>query len=258
MHKHYAKTANGVAEIAGIGTILLWCLDSTGDELVVKLTQVLYMPSTTACLISMSELLLHDYKVTGDKSGISLTGKSNHLWFRPDPEDECGVIFGIRSIPTIRSNFIASMSKVDYDIMHQRFGHPSKDVLRRVQKHTLHFPEIHFPSEDCVCPGCALGKMPNQAFPENERCASKPFELVHSDLKSFLVPLYRKYKYVITFYNDFTSHTWTMPLRSKAAAITAAKDFLEMVRVQHNVQVVGWMSDAGEEYKSELFDRALC
>ena len=79
MHKHYAKTANGVAEIAGVGTILLWCLDSTGDELIVKLTQVLYMPGATACLISMGELLLHDYTVTGDKSGISLTGKSNHL-----------------------------------------------------------------------------------------------------------------------------------------------------------------------------------
>ena len=149
------------------------------------------------------------------------------------------------------------MSKVNYDIMHQRFGHSSKDVLRRAQKHILRFPEIHFPSEDCVCPGCALGKMPNRAFPENERRASKPFELVHSDLKLFPVPSYQKYKYVITFYDDFTSHAWTMPLHSKAAAITAAKDFLEMVRVQHNAQVVDWMSDAGGEYKSELFDRAL-
>ena len=48
-----------------------------------------------------------------------------------------------------------------------------------------------------------------------------------------------------------------MPLRSKAAVIMAAKDFLEMVRIQHNAQVVGWMSDASREYKSELFDRAL-
>ena len=40
-HKHYTKTANGVAEIAGIGTVLLRCLDhNTGDEKVVKLTQV--------------------------------------------------------------------------------------------------------------------------------------------------------------------------------------------------------------------------
>ncbi|KIM57508.1 hypothetical protein SCLCIDRAFT_66004, partial [Scleroderma citrinum Foug A] len=57
-HKHYAKTANGVAEIAGIGMVLLWCLDhNTGDEKVVKLTQVLHMPGTSACLISMGEML---------------------------------------------------------------------------------------------------------------------------------------------------------------------------------------------------------
>ena len=48
-----------------------------------------------------------------------------------------------------------------------------------------------------------------------------------------------------------------MPLRSKAAAITAAKDFFELVRVQYNTQVKGWMSDAGGEYKSNAFDRAL-
>ena len=48
-----------------------------------------------------------------------------------------------------------------------------------------------------------------------------------------------------------------MPLHSKAAAITAAKDFLELVRIQYNAQVKGWMSDAGGEYKSDAFDRAL-
>ena len=37
----------------------------------------------------------------------------------------------------------------------------------------------------------------------------------------------------------------------------AAKDFLELVRVQYNAQVKGWMSDASGEYKSDAFDRAL-
>jgi len=255
---HYAKTANGVALIAGIGTVLLRCLGHNSvDEKVIILTQVLHMPGATARLISMGEMLQHNYRVTGDKRGISLTHKAEHLWFGPDPEDDCNVIFGIRSILIIRSNYIASMSKVNYNIMHRRFGHPSKEVLQHAQKHTQHFLEIHFPTEDCVCPGCALGKMPNRAFPENKRRASKPFELVHSDLKSFPVTSYRKFKYVITFYDDFTSHAWTMPLRSKAAAIMAAKDFLEMVHIQHNAHVVGWMSDAGGEYKSDLFDRAL-
>ena len=49
-HKHYTKMVNGVAEIAGIGTVLLQCLDlNTGDEKVVKLTQVLHMPGASAC-----------------------------------------------------------------------------------------------------------------------------------------------------------------------------------------------------------------
>ena len=127
---HYAKTANGVALIAGIGTVLLRCLDhNSGDEKVITLTQVLHMPGTTARLISMGEMLQRNYKVTGDKRGISLIHKAEHLWFGPDPEDDCNVIFGIRSIPIIRSNYIASVSKVDYDIMHRRFGHPSKEVL---------------------------------------------------------------------------------------------------------------------------------
>jgi len=159
---HYAKTANGVALIGGIGTVLLWCLDhNSGDEKVITLTQVFHMPGATAHLISMGEMLQRNYRVTGDKRGISLIGKADCLWFGPDPEDDCNIIFGIRSIPIIRSNYIASMSKVDYDIMHRRFGHPSKEVLQCVQKHMQHFPEIHFPTEDYVCPGCALGKVPN-------------------------------------------------------------------------------------------------
>ena len=78
-HKHYAKTANGVAEIAGIGTVLLWCLDhNTGDdEKVVQLTQVLHMPGATVRLISMGEMLLCNYRVAGDRKGISLIGRAD-------------------------------------------------------------------------------------------------------------------------------------------------------------------------------------
>jgi len=202
----------------------------------------------------MGEMLQCNYRATGDKKGISLIGKTNCLWFGPDPEDDCNITFGIRSILIIRSNYIASVSKVDYDIMHQRFGHLSKDVIQCMQKHMQCFLEIHFPTEDCVCPGCALGKMPNRAFPENERHATNPFEQVHSDLKSSPVTLYWKFKYIITFYNDYTSHTWTMLLCSKVAVITAAKDSLEMVHIQHNAYIIGWMSNAGREYKSDLFD----
>ena len=160
-YKLYAKTANSKAEIVGVGTVLLHTIDRNGEEAIVTLAQVLHMPSANAHLISMGKFLTSGYSIRDNKSGLQLYNSVASLWFGPDPEDLRCVTYGIRSIPTIRSNYIASVSKVDYDIMHRRFGHPSKAVLRHAQKHTQRFPEIHFPTKDCICPGCALGKMSN-------------------------------------------------------------------------------------------------
>ena len=128
-YKLYAKTANSKAKIVGVGTILLRTIDRNGEEAIVTLTQVLHMPSANTRLISMGEFLTSGYSIHGNKSGLQLYNSVASLWFGPDPEDLRCVTYGIRSIPTIRSNYIASMSKVDYDTMHQRFGHPSKAVL---------------------------------------------------------------------------------------------------------------------------------
>ena len=58
---------------------------------------------------------------------------------------------------------------IDYDIMHKRLGHPSKDVLRHACKHMRNFPsEVPTPKEDTICPGCTKGKMPNHAFSPDE------------------------------------------------------------------------------------------
>ncbi|KAJ3016243.1 hypothetical protein NUW54_g845 [Trametes sanguinea] len=92
--------------------------------------------------------------------------------------------------------------------MHRRLGHPSKDVLRHAREHVADFPTIEFPKEEPLCRGCAEGKMPLRSFPPSTRRASQPFELIHSDLKSFPVDSYHKYKYAIMFLDDHTSHAW--------------------------------------------------
>ena len=99
--------------------------------------------------------------------------------------------------------------------------------------------------------------MPLRAFPPTSCCASKPFELIHSDLKSFPIESYQKYKYVITFVDDYTSHVWIVCLCTKAAAIHATKQFLATVETQFGSKVKTWMSDAGGEYKLDAFDKML-
>lgn len=60
-------------------------------------------------------------------------------------------------------------------------------------------------------------------------------------------------KYIITFYDDYTSAIWITCMHEKSLAIQTIKQFLTIVATQYNSEVKTWMSDAGGEYKSEAF-----
>ena len=99
--------------------------------------------------------------------------------------------------------------------------------------------------------------MPSQAFPPSKTHMEKPFEKVHSNLKSFPVVSYHKYKYFISFVDNYTSFSWIVLLRNKALAIAALKHFLATVKTQFNATIKHWMSDASGEYKSKEFLKTL-
>ena len=88
-------------------------------------------------------------------------------------------------------------------------------------------------------------------FEDSTSRASKPFELIHSDLKELPVLSYHHYKWFVTFLDDFTSYGWIVLLRKKSDTATAINDFLAMVCTQYNALVKTFMSDAGGEFKSD-------
>ena len=65
-----------------------------------------------------------------------------------------------------------------YNIVHHHLGHPSKDVICHAHKHMWNFPDVEIPNTDSICPGCAMGKLPNRSFPPSEHHATHAFELV--------------------------------------------------------------------------------
>ena len=99
--------------------------------------------------------------------------------------------------------------------------------------------------------------MPASSHPPSKTRASAPFEHIHSDLKSFPVVSYHKYKYFVSFFDDYTSYAWVVLLWDKASAITALKQFMAMVKNQYSTNIKEWMSDAGGEYKSDTFLKTL-
>ena len=130
------------------------------------------------------------------------------------------------------------------------------DILRKAVENTSDFPKgIKFPTTDPICRGCAEGKMPSASFPPSLNRATRPFEIVHTDLKSFPVLSYHKYKYFITFLDNYTSHGWIVMIKLKSDMKVIIKQFNAMVKNQFNFTVGTFRSDEGGEYNDrELLD----
>jgi len=114
-----------------------------------------------------------------------------------------------------------------------------------------------FPEHPPLCRDCDEGKMHSKSYPDSNSRTSKLFQLVHSDLKEFPIKSYSKYRYIITFLDDYSSHAWIALLHKKSQTLAAFKHFVAMVRNQFKAVIGTLMSDFGGEYKSKEFDSFL-
>ena len=80
--------------------------------------------------------------------------------------------------------------------------------------------------------------------------SKEPFDLIHSDLKEFPLISYRKYKYIITFLDDFSSFSWAVKLQKKSDAFDALKGVIELIQVQFHARIKTLCSDSGGGFTS--------
>jgi hypothetical protein len=143
------------------------------------------------------------------------------------------------------------------DLAHKHFVHPNKKVLCKFPSATLGYSLVNGKLSSGPCRGCVQGKMHQHVYSPSTKQASKPFKLIHSDLKLFPIESYHWYKYVIVFYNDYSLYAWISCLQQKSSAISATKQFLAMVMTYYESKVMQWMSNAGGEYKLDVFNNML-
>jgi hypothetical protein len=248
--------------ITGLGTIFV-CHEIKDNGKIRKCTTCLYpvfhTPGLSHRLLSMGELLNSGYSIKGSKGIISLYDENNHKsGFTCTPIIPGITLYyfkaQIKHAAELSEKAMNTIFTVTYDTWHKRLRHPSKEVIRNASNKVTGFPkELKIPTEIPICKGCAQRKMHSKTFPVSYTRAQKPFELIHSDLKSFLVESYSWYNYFMTFLDDFSSHTYVVHLHVKSDAITALESILAHIKTQHNVSVKRWRSDAGGEFKSKEF-----
>jgi len=271
-HSHGIETAakGHVLKIEGLGTVIIThaVVDKKGVKHTVTtcLHPIFHIPGIAQQLLSLGQFLQEGYTMTGDKSTISFWKDSRiipRMSLHPHEYRDMSVsssktIYWLSCrVLTAKASMAMSMVKsLDYHTMHQHFGHASKKVLRHAPDATVNYPKgIKIPTDDKPCRGCAEGKMPSRTFSPSDTRATKPFEKIHMDLKSFPVDSYHKFKYYVLFYDDYTSCTWVQLLKRKSDTKGAIRRFVAMVKTQYGVVIKSFMVDKGGEFDdAELLD----
>ena len=249
-------TAKHTVYVEGKGTVLITHFKND-EEVTTRLYPILLIKGLHVRLLSMGVFLQQCLLVQGDYQELAICNTLSHTPFITcEPLNKGDTIYWLfAEIATVQEG--QCIYSVDYELMHKRLGHPSKDVMAQFPKQSNETKHFDMPKDVPVCPGCAQGKMPASPHTPSESRASAPFERIHSDLKSFPVLSYHKYKYFVSCIDDYTSHAWIILLCQKSAAITVLKQFTAMVKTQYGADIKEWMSDAGGEYKSDTFLKTL-
>ena len=104
------------------------------------------------------------------------------------------------------------------------------------------------------CSTCKLGKSKSLSFPSHGSHDESYFDLIHSDVWGITpVISHAKYKYFVTFIDNYSKYTWIYFLRSKSEVFSVFQKFVAYVETQFpsRIKVVG--SDSRGEYMSHEF-----
>lgn len=139
---------------------------------------------------------------------------------------------------------------------HMRLGHLRYESVRRLPSLVEGMNINSDPSSSQVCKVCVEGKQTKLPHNQPRSRATRPLELVHSDLMGPISPLsYDGCKYVITFLDDFTHFTAAYLMKSKAEAFHYFKLYEAMATARFNCKLSRFRCDNGREYMSREMKR---
>jgi len=136
----------------------------------------------------------------------------------------------------------------DYKTIHRRLGHISDEAMRYISDNVKGTEKICFPNKKHIYCGCTLGKLHQHSFSENPKHSSKTLGLIHLDLLELPTLSYSKYKWVITFLDNYSSYCRVAFLHKKSDAAEAIKAVFQLWSNTTSHSVKHLHTDNGGEY----------
>ena len=239
------------------------------------LKNVLYVPRIAMILLSVHKCCLHNNcSCYFDANQIKIQDiPTGRLLYKGLSEN--GVY------PIYSKNFISSLPHVNFEssskqhhvsieslfpaaflvnkannwlLWHHRIGHPSNKVLD-VALSSLHiFCPSHSDNGLTHCRHCLSGKMHQFLFPVSTFHASKPLELMHSDVWGPApVTSTNDFQYYLLFVDEYSKFSWLYLLKHKSDVLDIFKFVKATVETQLDSKIKVLRTDNGGEYTSHAF-----
>jgi hypothetical protein len=115
-----------------------------------------------------------------------------------------------------------------HHIWHQRLGHPSSIIVHQVLRdNNISFSESN---KELVCDACQMAKSHQLPYPKSTSVSTSPLELVFSDVWGPASESFDRFKYYVSFIDDYNKFTWIYLLKMKYDV------FQKFCNFQHHVE----------------------
>ncbi|XP_028057307.1 uncharacterized protein LOC114261266 [Camellia sinensis] len=155
-----------------------------------------------------------------------------------------------------RGNILIKLKNGDHDYISNVYYVPAmkNNILSMGQplekRYDISMKDCHLTIKDNHGESCILGKHHRTSFAKEVKWrATKPLELVHTDVCGPLMPMSSGHnRYFLTFINDYSRKTWVYFLKRKSEVFCIFKEFKAFVEKQSIYYIKTLRSDQGGEY----------
>lgn len=211
----------------------------------VTLGEVHHIPDLCVNLLSVSQIVKRDNTVVFDKNGVRIYGKDKNVLIASG-----NLIDGMFKLNIQVNEFAGACNDIKNDddsiLWHRRLAHTNFTTLKSVLNIKM--------KPDTKCIVCAQGKHQRNPFNDSGTRASKPLELIHSDVCGPMsVRSLGNYRYFVTFIDDFSRKVFVYALKSKGEVFSKFVEFKARAENETEYKIKNFRSDNGTEYENKNF-----
>lgn len=224
----------------------------------IQLKNVLHVPGLAANLISVSTVTQAGYKVTFNANGCNIENKKGKTLCSATLLNKLYILNTHSEISETAHWAANKVNENSILLWHLRMAHLNFSALKKLPGCTEGVKITKELDENFQCCSCLEGKQTRLTFKHKGSRASKPLEIIHSDLCGPMENTsYGGMKYFISFIDDFSRMVFIYFMKDKLNVLEIFKDFKSKVENQLNDKIKAIRTDNGKEYCNSNFENYL-